>query len=72
MKRSYGRSEFRRHQQSADLARFPLQTSFETGIWGQDRLKMLEEAVVRWLRRDGLALGRMPHPSSSAKSGARV
>ena len=29
-------------------------------FWGQDRLEMLEEAVVQRLRRDGLALGRAP------------
>lgn len=29
-------------------------------FWGQDRLEMLEEAVVQRLRRDGLALGRSP------------
>ncbi len=30
------------------------------GFWGQDRLEMLEEAVVQRKRRDGLALGRTP------------
>ncbi len=29
-------------------------------FWGQDRLEILEEAVVQRLRRDGLALGRAP------------
>ena len=29
-------------------------------FWGQDRLEMLEEAVLQRRRRDGLPLGRAP------------
>lgn len=42
------------------------------GFWGQDRLEILEETVVQRLRRDGLALGRAPQPSSRAEVGTRA
>ncbi len=35
----------------------------EQVFWGQDRLDMLEEAIVRRRLRDGLDLGRSPEPS---------